>query len=303
MTPLILTLLSPKPDNDLISLAQRWLLAVGSQDHDVKSLGPCCLEVTLQFKEQALWQPEIKEELQHTLIKLTDQTPVDYGFHWPDKPRTPKKLFIADMDSTLITIECIDEIAALLGLKAEMAAITEATMRGELDFESSLKKRVAMLKGIHRTQLEPLLHKLPYTSGVKNLIKTLKEAGYYTAVVSGGFTLFTEQVKTELGLDAHQANTLLFDEAGYLTGEVQEPILGREAKLEALLHYCKRLGCSQEEAVAVGDGANDLAMLKAAGLGVAFRAKPVVAEQAAFQLNYCDLSVVAGLLGLNLTEA
>jgi phosphoserine phosphatase len=186
-----------------------------------------------------------------------------------------------DMDSTLINIECIDEIADAVGKKAEVAAITEAAMRGEItDFKDSLRRRVALLKGVPAESLEAVyFHRLRLNPGADTLMKALREAGLRTMLVSGGFTHFADRVKARLGMDEAHANTLEI-EGGLLTGRVLGDIVDGEAKRQHLLGLCARLGCSGAQAIAVGDGANDLPMMGEAGLSVAYHAKPKVREQA-----------------------
>lgn len=189
-------------------------------------------------------------------------------------------LLVADMESTIIEQEMIDELADYVGLRDKISAITARAMRGELDFESSLRVRVAMLAGLDAGVLDEVYDKrVTLMPGAETLIKTMKANGAYCALVSGGFTVFTERVAARLGFDEHQANMLEI-ENGKLTGRVREPILGRAAKRQALERIARTLGIHLMETIAVGDGANDLDMLAAAGLGVAFRAKPKVQEAA-----------------------
>ena len=213
-----------------------------------------------------------------------------------------KKLLIADMDSTIIEQECIDELAEFAGLRAEISAITERAMRGELDFDGALTERVAMLKGLPESTLEEAFEtRISLTPGAKTLVQTMNMRGAYTALVSGGFTFFTERVAAAAGFQVNQANTLIL-ENGALTGAVGAPILGRAAKEEALLRLCKDQTIAPEETLAVGDGANDLSMLGAAGLGVAFRAKPAVAEAADASIRHGDLSALLYLQGFPSAE-
>lgn len=203
-----------------------------------------------------------------------------------------KKLLISDMDSTMITVECIDELADFVGKKAEVSQITERAMNGELDFESALTERVALLSGLPEEVLQECYdERVKMMSGAKELITSFKKLGGYAVLVSGGFTFFTSRVRKELGFDADFANELeIIDKK--LTGKVKLPILGKEAKLKTLQESCKKLGITTDEAIAIGDGANDLPMLLAAGLGVAYHAKPIVRTQAKAQLRNCDLSVL-----------
>jgi len=202
-----------------------------------------------------------------------------------------KRLLLADMDSTIVTSETLDEIAAYAGLKAEVAAITTRSMNGEIDFAAALRERVALLKGLDIAALDRTWAATEYTPGARELIATLAAAGAVTALVSGGFTWFTGRVAAGLGFTHHFANTL--EISGHaLTGSVAEPILDRDAKLAILKRLASENGLPLTATAAVGDGANDLAMLGAAGLGVAYRAKPIVAAAARARLDH------AGLRGL-----
>ena len=203
-----------------------------------------------------------------------------------------KRLFLADMDSTMIGQECIDELADKVGVKAHVAAITERAMRGEIDFEPALRERVALLKGLPAAVVDEVIaERITLTSGGRTLVRTMRANGTYTALVSGGFTLFTGPVHTMLGFDEHRSNVLVV-EGQRFAGRVEEPILGREAKLAALLELRDRLGLDPIETMAIGDGANDLAMIGEAGLGVAYRAKPKVAEAAGARIDHADLTAL-----------
>lgn len=207
-----------------------------------------------------------------------------------------KKLLISDMDSTMITVECIDELADFVGKKAEVSHITERAMNGELNFEAALTERVALLEGMPEEVLQECYdERVKMMAGAKTLLDVFKKQGGYTVLVSGGFTFFTARVRKELGFDADFANELEIVN-GKLTGKVKLPILGKEAKLKTLQDTCQQMNISPAEVLAIGDGANDLPMLMAAGLGVAYHAKPIVRAQANAQLNHCDLSVLAWVL-------
>ena len=208
-----------------------------------------------------------------------------------------KKLLIADMDSTIIEQECIDELAEYAGKRAEISDITERAMRGELDFDAALKERIAMLGALDQSVLQDAFDKrITLTPGAKTLVATMNDAGAVTALVSGGFTFFTERVCEVTGFQTTQANKLLFD-GDTLTG-VAEPILGREAKREALDQIAADNNVPMAETIAVGDGANDLAMLGRAGLGVAFHAKPAVAAAADARIDHGDLTALLYLQGI-----
>ncbi|RVT91946.1 phosphoserine phosphatase SerB [Rhodovarius crocodyli] len=199
-----------------------------------------------------------------------------------------KKLLLADMDSTIVTSETLDELAAEAGLKEKIAAITARAMNGELDFKAALRERVAMLKGLEEAALERTWATTELMPGARELLATMRAGGAHTALVSGGFTFFTGRVAALVGFHEHHSNVLEI-EAGRLTGTVADPILDKDAKLATLKRLAAGLGLSLNEAVTVGDGANDLPMLLAAGLGVAYHAKPSVQAEARFRLNHADL--------------
>jgi phosphoserine phosphatase len=199
-----------------------------------------------------------------------------------------KAVLVADMDSTIITSETLDEIAAEAGIKDQVAEITRRSMNGELDFATALRERVAMLKGQDLGALERVWRATQFTSGARTLVATMRSFGATCALVSGGFTYFTERVAAELGFDLQRANILL-DNGSTLTGEVGEPILDRDTKLATLKELAEKRGVKLAATLAVGDGANDLAMLKEAGLGVAYYAKPIVAAEVANHIEHTDL--------------
>ncbi|OCJ05753.1 phosphoserine phosphatase SerB [Agrobacterium sp. 13-626] len=208
-----------------------------------------------------------------------------------------KKLLIADMDSTMIGQECIDELAAEVGLKDRVATITARAMNGEIAFEPALRERVALLKGLPISVVDEVIAKrITLTPGGPELIATMKAKGYYTALVSGGFTVFTSRIAATLGFDEDRANILLEDN-GILTGHVAEPILGKQAKVDALNDIAEKLGISTDDALAVGDGANDLGMLQLAGSGVALHAKPSVAAEARMRIDHGDLTALLYIQG------
>ncbi|MEP3046234.1 MAG: phosphoserine phosphatase SerB [Roseibium sp.] len=213
-----------------------------------------------------------------------------------------KKLLIADMDSTMIRQECIDELAAELGLKDKISDITERAMRGEIEFEPALRERVGLLAGLSISAIETVLsNRITLMPGGRTLVQTMKANGAYCALVSGGFTHFTKAMAAMIGFDENQANTLL-EENGKLTGGVGEPILGREAKRERLEYLVGEKSLAFEDTLAVGDGANDLAMIERAGAGVAYRAKPAVAAAADFRVDHGDLTALLYLQGYSENE-
>ena len=208
-----------------------------------------------------------------------------------------KKILLADMDSTMIQQECIDELGVVAGVGNQIKAITARAMRGEIDFEGALTERVALLKGLPESVCADVMAKrISYMPGGKTLVHTMKAHGARTALVSGGFTAFTGPVAAHLGFDENRANTLLVKD-GKLTGEVAAPILGKDAKVESLHRICSAHGLLQGEVLAVGDGANDIPMLLAAGMGVALHAKPIVQQQARFAINHADLTALLYLQG------
>lgn len=213
-----------------------------------------------------------------------------------------KRLLIADMDSTMIRQECIDELADEAGVGAHVAAITARAMNGELDFAAALRERVGLLKGLPESTIATVLRdRITLMPGGPVLLATMKAHGAYAALVSGGFTAFTSAIAAQLGFDENRANMLLAD-GGKLTGAVAEPILGKEAKLQALNEITARLGISPAEAIAVGDGANDLPMLLAAGTGVALHAKPKVQAECDVRVNHGDLTALLYLQGYAVEE-
>ena len=206
--------------------------------------------------------------------------------------RRAKRLLVADMDSTLIGQECLDELAAFAGFGDRVAAITERAMRGEIAFAPALRERVALLAGLPETVIDAVLNdRIRLNPGARTLARTMRANGAYVAIVSGGFRQFTRAIRERIGADEDRANTLAI-EGGKLTGEVIEPILGHDAKLGALKEIAATIGLTLDETLAVGDGANDLPMLQSAGLGVAYRAKPKVADGAHARIDHADLTAL-----------
>lgn len=220
---------------------------------------------------------------------------LDYAFVMPNQRLSDFKLLAMDMDSTLITIECIDEIADMQGLKPQVSEITEAAMRGEIEFRESLARRVALLNGLDATALQRVYdERLKLSPGAENLLAAAKAAGLKTLLVSGGFTFFTDRIKERLGLDYTHSNRLEIND-GKLTGRVIGGVVDAEEKKNTVLRVCREIGASPAQAIVMGDGANDLAMMGVAGLSVAFRAKPVVRAQADVALNFVGLDGVLNL--------
>ena len=213
-----------------------------------------------------------------------------------------KRLFLADMDSTMIGQECIDELADYVGLKEQVSGITERAMRGELAFEPALRERVALLKGLAVGVVDEIItSRITLTEGGRELVQTMRRDGAYTALVSGGFTVFTSRIGVMIGFHEDRSNWLDIS-GGKLTGTVREPILGKEAKLASLIELRDRAGLHPEQTMAVGDGANDLAMLGEAGLGIAFRAKPAVAAAAHARIDHADLTALLYAQGYTADE-
>ncbi|AXV15547.1 phosphoserine phosphatase SerB [Neorhizobium sp. SOG26] len=234
------------------------------------------------------------------LLSVIGQAPIDLVIQQAETRR--KKFVIADMDSTMIGQECIDELADLVGLKDKVATITARAMNGEIAFEPALRERVALLKGLPISVVDDVIaQRITLTSGGPELIATMKAKGFYSALVSGGFTVFTSRIAATLGFDENRANILL-EKDGYLTGEVAEPILGKQAKVDALTQISAKLGISTDDVMAVGDGANDLGMLELAGSGVALHAKPAVAAQAKMRIDHADLTALLYIQGYRKTD-
>ncbi len=220
----------------------------------------------------------------------------------PVRPRGRRKgLLIADMDSTIITSETLDELAAIAGIGEKIAAITARAMNGELDFKDALRERVGMLKGLSTDALDQTWQRIRLTPGAAELVATMRARGALTALVSGGFTFFTGRVAEAVGFDLHRSNELLHAD-GALLGTVREPILDRSAKLDALRDLAAERGVQLKATLAVGDGANDLDMLREAGLGIAFHAKPVVAAEARARVDHADLRALLFAQGYRAAE-
>jgi phosphoserine phosphatase len=251
--------------------------------------------------ESAQWiYPSVDGELRQEAAAAVAELPVDWALVPVEGRR--KKLLVADMDSTIINVECLDELADFAGIKTEIAAITERAMRGEIEFEPALVERVSKLKGLALDALRRTFdERVRLNPGAASLVRTMAAHGARCVLVSGGFTYFTSRVAQAAGFHTQRANVLL-DDGAALTGEVQRPILGRAAKLEALTSEAAALGVSTADALAIGDGANDLDMIEAAGLGVAYRAKPIVAAQADAKVDYMSLEAALFFQGYRRSE-
>lgn len=223
------------------------------------------------------------------------QAELDFAFVNAATKLSDFKLIAMDMDSTLLAIESIDEIADMQQIKPQVAAITVQTMRGEISFEESLTRRTALLRGVHQDDLQKVYdERVKLSPGAERMLQLAKQSGIKTMVISGGFTFFTERIKTKLQLDFAAANVLEIDNER-LTGKVAGEIIGREGKAQVLKQVCAELGIQREQVIAIGDGANDLAMLAEAGVGIAYRAKPIVKQQATYSIDYVGLDGVTNL--------
>lgn len=284
-----LTLVSPDPAAaDQAARLVEGLMPIASRT----ALGSGAVDFILEKGEVGT----LRQQMDHHLANL----PVDVCVQPAEGRR--KRLLIADMDSTIIGCECLDELADFAGVKAAVSAITERAMRGELNFESALRERVSMLKGLPVEALQDCYdQRVRLNEGAKTLIGTMTAAGAKCLLVSGGFTFFTSRVAQAAGFAGDRANRLI-EANGQLTGEVAEPILGKEAKLAALQDESAALGLGLEAAIAIGDGANDLAMIEAAGLGIAYRAKPVVAAKAHARIDHSDLTALLYFQGYARTD-
>lgn len=281
---LVVTLVAADP-HDLVAALEAVEIAcagAGAGVGEPDLLGPNAADLPVDSPFQALIRERAEAALAGRRVDVCVQSAVGRR----------KRLLIADMDSTIINVECLDELADFAGVKDAVSAITERAMAGELAFEGALRERVAMLKGLGLDALRRCYdERVRLNPGAETLVRTMAAHGARCVLVSGGFTFFTDRVAAAAGFHANRANTLIED-AGALAGLVGEPILGREAKLAALREESAALGATPADALAIGDGANDLAMIEAAGLGVAYRAKPIVAAQADARVDHADLTAL-----------
>jgi phosphoserine phosphatase len=291
--PLVATLISHPADAALSQeLANMASAALGASSPTWLAQRIACDLFPPQEAEAAAVTSELR--------RVLDGSPIDIAVQPLANRR--KKILIADMDSTMIDQECIDELADEIGIKDRVAAITARTMNGEIAFEPALRERVALLRDISLDVIDGIIeNRLTLASGSRALVQTMRKNGAWTALVSGGFDIFTGRIAEKLGFHEHRANRLI-DARGRLSGEVAEPILGRQAKAAALQEIAARLHLTPADAVAVGDGANDLDMLRLAGAGVALHAKPSVAAAAGLRIDHGDLTAILYMQGYSQAE-
>ncbi len=258
---------------------------------DQPNLGKACVEFSVRGQLEDL------QQFRAELLELASEMDVDIAFQEDNMYRRNRRLVAFDMDSTLIEVEVIDELAQLAGVGAEVAAITEQAMRGEIDFSESFERRVALLEGLEESVLAGVAAELTLTEGAEHLVSTLRSLGYKTAILSGGFTYFGEHLRQRLGIDYVYANELEIED-GRVTGRVSGSIVDGKRKAELLREIASNEGIDMEQVISVGDGANDLPMLSIAGLGIAFRAKPLVKQNAEQSISTLGLDGILYLLGI-----
>jgi phosphoserine phosphatase len=271
-------------------------LSARSALHDDDTETRACLELSLRG------EPDDADAMKAAFLSISREMDIDISFQEDNFYRRNRRLVVFDMDSTLIREEVIDELALEAGAGDEVAAITEAAMRGDMDFRESLVKRVALLEGLDEAVLQRVADRLTLTEGAERLLKTLRLLGYRTAVISGGFDYFGHHLQSRLGLDTVHANQLEI-ESGRLTGKLVGDIIDGERKATLLQSLADELGIEQSQVIAVGDGANDLPMLRSAGLGIAFHAKPLVQRNARQAISTIGLDGVLYLMGMNDAES
>ena len=269
---------------------------LSSRDSLSSGSGPACIQFRAsgQKSDPARMRAAFLEIAQHTGIDIAFQDEAQFG--------RSRRLIAFDMDSTLIQAEIIDELAKMQGVEEQVSRITEAAMRGELDFKQSFTRRLSLLRGLPQSRVNELLDRVPITDGAERLISTLKRQGYKTAILSGGFTFFGRHLQSRLGIDYLHANELQI-ENGLVTGTVVPPIMDGERKAEMLRQIAAKEGIPLDQTIAVGDGANDLPMLNLAGMGIAFRAKPLVRKSAQHSITTLGLDAILYLLGIRNRES
>lgn len=275
---------------DIVRLSRREPL------YKAEGFGRACIELTVRGKPLDL------DAMKERFLDISQELDVDISFQADTVHRRNRRLVVFDMDSTLIQQEVIDELARKAGVGDEVSRVTEAAMRGELDFSQSLRQRVALLEGLDASVLEEVASELTMTEGAERLIRTLRSFGFKTAIVSGGFSYFGRRLQEKLGVDYVYANELAISD-GHLTGDVEGRIVDGERKAELLQEIAQSEGLSLDQVVAVGDGANDLPMLRLAGLGVAFRAKPLVKRSARQSLSAVGLDGILYMIGIRDADA
>jgi phosphoserine phosphatase len=299
--PLILTILgsviTALQQERILDLLAAHGLQIAHAEQLTASLAPTCEPFNAVLQWTLSGQPKQEKDLHAELLAAATDLSLDIALQHDTPHRTSRRLFVFDMDSTLIQGEVIDELAKLAGVGEQVAKITESAMRGELNFDESFTRRVGLLKGLPAEQALALRERIPLSPGAERLFRTLKSRGYYTAILSGGFTFFAKSLQARLGIDEFHANELEISD-GKVTGHVIPPIMNGARKAAILQQISKRENIPLEEAVAVGDGANDLPMMNLAGMGIAYRAKPIVRAQADHSITSLGLDGLLYLIGL-----
>lgn len=299
----ILSLLAREVSAEEIARVTRVTAEQGLNIHDISRLSgrinlnePVSNDTKSCIEFAVKGTPKNPAEMRANFLRIASELDIDIAIQQDDAYRRTRRLVCFDMDSTLIQTEVIDELAAYAGVGDQVAAITEQAMQGNIDFNESFRRRMALLKGLDESVLQKIADNLPIMEGAERLIKNLKAYGFKTAILSGGFTYFGKYLQNTFGIDYVHANTLEF-ENGQLTGNIIKPIINGEMKAKLLKEIAQQEGFSPAQTIAVGDGANDLPMLSAAGLGIAFRAKPLVRESAKQSLSTHGLDSILYLLG------